>query len=288
MPVGAQPPEVSRDRWQSAVVRACVVVPLAWDATGSVRDRPYRMRTGGRLSTGPEVTARNHARRRHVLGMDILLATLALTLPSPDPGTWPLRPRPEVVHGFELPAKPWLPGHRGVDLAGTPGQPVLAATAGTITYAGPLAGRGVITVAAGPRRTTYEPVVPTVTVGTAVTAGSVIGHLSAAGSHCRPRTCLHWGLVQGRQYLNPLTLIPNRPVRLLPLSTASPPPDAQLLTSPPPRAQLPASPAPGAEPARPSPRAEAATSPTIDRTAVAIVGATAALTTAGGLLIRRH
>ena len=112
-------------------------------------------------------------------GMKLILLTLttaALTLATSPPATasppvrpaWPLQPRPQVVHGFELPPKPWLPGHRGVDLAGTPGQPVLAATAGTITYAGPLAGRGVVTVSTGPRRTTYEPVVPSLAMGTAV------------------------------------------------------------------------------------------------------------------------
>ncbi|MEV5962296.1 M23 family metallopeptidase [Kribbella sp. NPDC051952] len=196
--------------------------------------------------------------------MNALLSALILPLASPDATGWPLQPRPQVVHGFELPAKPWLPGHRGVDLAGTPGQPVLAATAGTITYAGPLAGRGVITIDTGPRRTTYEPVVAAVEVGMAVSAGAVIGHLSAAGSHCRPAACLHWGLVQGRQYLNPLTLVPDRPVRLLPLSTTSP--------APPGHAAAPAGTA----------------SPTHGRTASAIVGAAAALTVAGGLLIRRH
>ncbi|MDX2969920.1 M23 family metallopeptidase [Kribbella solani] len=141
---------------------------------------------------------------------------------------WPLRPRPEVVRGFELPAKPWLPGHRGVDLAGRPGQPVLAATTGTITYAGSLAGRGIITLTTGPRRTTYEPVVPTVTAGTTVTTGTVIGHLSAAASHCPPATCLHWGLLQGKQYLNPLTLTPRRPIRLLPLTDPQPHPPGPL------------------------------------------------------------
>lgn len=154
----------------------------------------------------------------------ILTTLTALALPAltpPADAMWPLDPRPQVVRGFELPAKPWMPGHRGVDLAGSPGQPVRAATAGTITYAGPLAGRGVITVATGSRRTTYEPVVPAVTVGATVTPGTVIGHLSAAGSHCAPATCLHWGLVQGKQYLNPLTLLPNRPVRLLPLTPAT-------------------------------------------------------------------
>jgi murein DD-endopeptidase MepM/ murein hydrolase activator NlpD len=179
------------------------------------------------------------------------------------------------VHGFELPAKPWLPGHRGIDLAGTPGQPVLAATAGTITYAGPLAGRGVVTVSTGPRRTTYEPVVPALAVGAAVTPGTLIGHLSAAGSHCRPATCLHWGLVQGKQYLNPLTLVPNRPVRLLPLG-ADPQHQAAAASAPQPslRTERINSP-PGSSPAG-------------ERTAAAIVGTTAALTLAAGLLIRRR
>jgi len=219
-------------------------------------------------------------------GMKLILLTLttaALTLGTSPPATaappvrpvWPLQPRPQVVHGFELPAKPWLPGHRGVDLAGTPGQPVLAATAGTITYAGPLAGRGVVTVSTGPRRTTYEPVVPALAVGAAVTPGTLIGHLSAAGSHCRPATCLHWGLIRGKQYLNPLTLVPDRPVRLLPLSQDP-------------------SPGAAAAPPEPTPRAERRagaphdTSRAGEGTATAIVGATAALMLAGGLLIRRH
>jgi hypothetical protein len=273
-------------------VRACVVAPFTWDATGSVRDHPRRTRTGHRLSTAPNslsATTRHHGIFQ---GMNlILLAAAALTLaPSPPAqspiaaaprpagqpvAVWPLQPRPQVVRGFELPAKPWLPGHRGVDLSGSPCQPVLAATAGTITYAGPLAGRGVITVATGPRRTTYEPVVPTVTVGTAVTAGSIIGRLSAAGSHCRPTTCLHWGLIQGRQYLNPLSLVPNRPVRLLPLTT-----------DPPPRAAAPP-PEPSPDAARISAPQEGS-SPAGERTATAIVGATAALMLAAGLLIRRH
>ncbi|MFI5697797.1 M23 family metallopeptidase [Kribbella sp. NPDC051586] len=199
------------------------------------------------------------------------LATLTIT-PGPAASDWPLQPRPEVLRGFELPAKPWLPGHRGVDLAGRPGQPVLAATPGTITYAGPLAGRGVITITTGPRRTTYEPVVPAVSVGTTVKTGTVIGRLSAAGSHCLPRTCLHWGLAQANQYLNPLTLVPNRPVRLLPLTnqqtrpaSAPPPP------SPPPRATD-ATPAPPAN---------------NQRTAKLIIAATAALTLTAALLIRR-
>jgi hypothetical protein len=96
---------------------------------------------------------------------------------------------------------------------------VLAATTGTVTFAGTVAGRGVVTITTGAARTTYEPVVPEVSVGTAVQPGTVIGHLSAAASHCPPSTCLHWGYLRGKQYLNPLALIPHPPVRLLPLTT---------------------------------------------------------------------
>lgn len=150
-----------------------------------------------------------------------LMPATAGAAPGEETG-WPLSPRPEVVRGFEAPAKPWLPGHRGVDLAGSPGQAVLSATAGTITYAGPLAGRGVIVVTRGPIRTTYEPVVAALPPGTAVNPGDTIGHLSAAASHCAPATCLHWGLRQSDTYLNPLTLLPTQPVRLLPHTPAEP------------------------------------------------------------------
>lgn len=208
---------------------------------------------------------------------------------APPVAGWPLRPRPEVVRGFELPAKPWLPGHRGVDLAGRPGQPVLAATPGTITYAGPLAGRGVITITYGARRTTYEPVVPDVKVGTTVQTGTVIGRLSAAGSHCLPRACLHWGLLQAKQYLNPLTLLPNRPVRLLPL-TDRPMVDLSSTDLSPAAAHPRA--APTTDPQPTSPR-KAYTAPPADsayrnrRAAKLVMAAAAALTLSAGLILRR-
>jgi murein DD-endopeptidase MepM/ murein hydrolase activator NlpD len=146
--------------------------------------------------------------------------------------TWPLPPppgtaAPVIVHRFEPPAKRWQAGHRGVDLLGTPGQEVLAAGAGVVSYAGVLFGRPVVAVdhtAPGrdTLRTTYEPVDPSVKVGDKVRAGQLIGHLidSAAG-HCAPRTCLHWGLVRGfghaERYLDPSALLERGPVRLLPV-----------------------------------------------------------------------
>lgn len=134
--------------------------------------------------------------------------------------SWPLIPRPEVVRGFEPPPEPWLPGHRGIDLLGHVGQQVRSPLAGTILYAGPLAGRGVVVVSHGKTRTTYEPVLASVHIGERVPVGASLGTLSAVPSHCAPRVCLHWGLVRGSTYLDPLTLITSIPVRLLPLSNS--------------------------------------------------------------------
>lgn len=148
----------------------------------------------------------------------VLLAPSAARAAPPDPvGVWPLAPRPDVVRGFDPPDDPWGAGHRGVDLLGSPGQPVRSALPGTVTWAGVLAGRGVVVVDHGPTRTTYEPVDATVAVGDRVAAGDRIGRLSPVGSHCLPRACLHWGWIEGETYLDPLRLVGLGPVRLLPL-----------------------------------------------------------------------
>ena len=138
---------------------------------------------------------------------------------GPDPvGAWPLEPEPEVVAGFDPPADPYGSGHRGVDLGGATGQQVRSALPGRVSYAGPLAGRGVVVVAHGTTRTTYQPVAATVAVGDIVARGAPIGTLQLPGSHCFPRACLHWGWIQGADtYLDPLRLVGSGPVRLLPL-----------------------------------------------------------------------
>jgi murein DD-endopeptidase MepM/ murein hydrolase activator NlpD len=140
---------------------------------------------------------------------------------SPGPAVWPLSPQPTVVARFDPPDSPWGSGHRGVDLLGQPGQSVRAARAGTVTFTGTLAGRGVVVVSHGATRTTYEPVDPTVTVGSELATGDVLGTLQTGLSHCFPRSCLHWGLLLGEKYLDPLSLLGVAPVRLLPLAPPS-------------------------------------------------------------------
>jgi murein DD-endopeptidase MepM/ murein hydrolase activator NlpD len=139
---------------------------------------------------------------------------------------WPVGVRPAVVRGWEPPATPYGRGHRGVDLAAAAGAPVRAVAAGRVSFAGRVAGRGVVAVQLPgtgdpPLRTTYEPVTASVRAGDEVEAGEAVGTLEPTGSHCAT-TCLHWGLRRADTYLNPLDLLPpwllhRGPSRLLPV-----------------------------------------------------------------------
>ena len=132
---------------------------------------------------------------------------------------WPLTGDAVVTRPFQPPATAWGAGHRGVDLAAQVGEPVVSAGPGRVSYAGLLAGRGVVTVTHdGGLRTTYEPVTAEVVVGQQVTTGTVIGFLATGHASCRPgTTCLHWGLLRGDTYLDPLSLVTQGRLRLLPL-----------------------------------------------------------------------
>ncbi|MCV7279610.1 M23 family metallopeptidase [Mycolicibacterium flavescens] len=135
---------------------------------------------------------------------------------------WPLRPRPQVVRMFDAPRPDWQRGHRGVDLAGAPGQRVYAAGPGTVVFAGRLAGRTLVSVAhPGGLRTSYEPVEATVRVGQRVDAGTTIGALQAGHPGCAASACLHWGAMWGpaanADYVDPLGLLASTPIRLKPL-----------------------------------------------------------------------
>ncbi|MBF6436133.1 M23 family metallopeptidase [Nocardia cyriacigeorgica] len=143
---------------------------------------------------------------------------------------WPLRPRPAVERRFEKPPQNWLPGHRGVDLVGSPGQAVLAAGDGIVVFAGSVAGKPVVSIDhAGGLRTTYEPVTAEVPVGRRVGLGSRIGVLQAGHEGCSAAACLHWGLRRestgrgGREYLDPRGLLHLGPLRLKPVRDASSP-----------------------------------------------------------------
>lgn len=138
--------------------------------------------------------------------------------PAPSGWDWPLSPKPAVARNFDPPAKPWLSGHRGVDLAaGAVNAAVLSPEAGTVSFVGTVVDRPVITIDHGNGlRSSFEPVRSHLAQGTPVGKGEFIGAVEAG--HCGRDPCLHWGVRRGEEYLNPLSFVTDlRPSVLLPL-----------------------------------------------------------------------
>lgn len=149
------------------------------------------------------------------LAAALAIALAVIPAPTSADWCWPTGVPVRVADSYEGPPVPWARGHRGVDLELAVGSAVRSAGAGTVIFAGMLAGRGVVSIQHSTGwRTTYEPVASVVRLGDRVEAGQVIGHL--ASGHC-PAGCLHFGLKTGaKTYANPLSLFGSR-VRLLPL-----------------------------------------------------------------------
>jgi murein DD-endopeptidase MepM/ murein hydrolase activator NlpD len=142
--------------------------------------------------------------------------------PRPD-WDWPLSPKPAVLRAFDPPDKPWMSGHRGVDLgAAHDGVPVTSPASGTVTFVGVVVDRPVITIDhGGGLRSSFEPVESPLTAGAAVAKGEIIGTLQAG--HCGVVDCVHWGVRRADDYVNPLEFVTDlRPSILLPVSRAGP------------------------------------------------------------------
>ncbi|WP_291277842.1 M23 family metallopeptidase [Galactobacter sp.] len=115
-----------------------------------------------------------------------------------------------MVKDFDPPDVRWNAGHRGVDLRAAPGTEVVAPAAGTVSFAGSVAGRPTVAITVGGGwRTTLEPVSTELKKGDRVSAGQVVGTV-ANGGHCSG-SCVHWGLVSGSghgsTYRDPRTLV---------------------------------------------------------------------------------
>jgi len=140
-------------------------------------------------------------------------------LPEPPEGAGWTRPVPgDLVHPFDPPGEEWGAGHRGVDLAAAGGERVRSPAAGTVSFAGRVAGKPVVVVAhADGLRSTFEPVTASLGLGDPVAAGDVVGTLDAGPGHCAPAGCVHWGVLRGDVYLDPLALLGQAPpIVLLP------------------------------------------------------------------------
>ncbi|MFW0784663.1 M23 family metallopeptidase [Gordonia sp. CPCC 206044] len=170
---------------------------------------------------------------RHALGRALvvvaepaLVVALLWALPAVAFGVSPQFRAPldtmTVTRPYDPPQMRWQSGHRGVDLSAPPGRTVRAAGAGTVAFAGSVAGREVVSVRhVGDLITTYEPVRASVRRGEHVDRGDLLGIVAAGHPGCPAAACLHWGARRGRghdaTYLNPMALLGAVRVRLKPV-----------------------------------------------------------------------
>lgn len=126
---------------------------------------------------------------------------------------------PTILDDFDDPGKPWLAGHRGVDLAAAPGTPILAPADATVRFSGMVAGKNVVSLSlGGDLVTTFEPATGVEPVGVAVRRGQVIAHVDGGSDHCADQ-CLHWGLRRGKKtYLDPAAYVSRPRIVLKPTS----------------------------------------------------------------------
>ncbi len=119
---------------------------------------------------------------------------------------------------FDASVTRYSPGHRGVDLAASPGEEIRASAAGRVLFAGMVAGRPTVSVDhGGGLRTTYMPAVAHATMGQRVAQGQVVASVGV-DDHCHS-ACLHWGLTDGVDHFDPLVQLGAPGIRLLPVGT---------------------------------------------------------------------
>ncbi len=117
-----------------------------------------------------------------------------------------------------LPQRPWLAGHRGLDLAARVGEPVTSPSAGVVTFVGFVVDRPVLSIQHdGGLLSSFEPIDSPLSVGDVVARGQMVGTVAEAQHHCVRSECVHWGLRLGGEYVDPLDYLEGfGPVRLLP------------------------------------------------------------------------
>ena len=121
-----------------------------------------------------------------------------------------------VLEDFWAPNGDFSAGHRGVDFAATEGESVMAVADGTIRFAGPVAGRNLLSLQTDSGLVAeVEPVCATVSKGDSVTAGQALGVICSSNhiGHCAI-SCVHLSArnfsqsyARGFAYFNPLLFL---------------------------------------------------------------------------------
>lgn len=152
-----------------------------------------------------------------LLALAVIMAPARADTEASGTWEWPVPPPHTVTRAFEAPPTPYSAGHRGIDIAALPGEPVTAPEAGVVHFAGVVVDRPVLSIAhEGDLISSFEPMEAVVAEGESVEKGQVIGTVSNGG-HCSA-TCLHLGVRLHGQYVSPLLFLGDvPPAVLLPL-----------------------------------------------------------------------
>lgn len=111
-----------------------------------------------------------------------------------------------ITRPFDAPAHAYAAGHRGVEMRSELTSEVTAPDGGTVAFAGPVAGRGVVTIDHGDGFvSTLEPIDPLVAIGQVVEGGDVVGRVSRGGD--TPAGALHFGVRRDGVYIDPMVLL---------------------------------------------------------------------------------
>jgi Peptidase family M23 len=152
-------------------------------------------------------------RRLILTSASALLAFFVLSPPAWAAWVWPLRG--EVITPYSNGNDPYASGqHRGIDIAGETGQPVVAAASGSVRFAGTAGSSGVtvsIRTLDGFDTSYLHLSSASVREGQSVQAGDRIGAVGTSGTRSAERPHLHFGVREAgsrHAYRDPLAFLP--------------------------------------------------------------------------------
>ena len=128
--------------------------------------------------------------------------------PFPAPEIW-AEPVPyfldKQLGNFVAPLSERGPGHRGIDLV-VDDEPLYSPLSGVISFNGLVVDRQVLTIDAGGRQVSFEPICSELEVGEAIVTGELLGRAcpgqESYSQHCDG--CVHLSVRTSRGYVNPL------------------------------------------------------------------------------------
>jgi len=205
---------------------------------------------------------------KHRLLLPVLLAFLAGASPA-HAWTWPASG--PVLQHFSYDGDPYAAGqHRGVDVGGVAGEPVLAPAAGSVTFAGTVPGGGrtvTIRTPDGLAVTLLHLGTIAAVKGASVAEGAQVGTLGSSGTSELAETYVHLGIRQasdGGGYLDPESFLPPRVSAPASGADVEADPEATPSESPAAEQTEPASTHTSPEAQTPAPEPEGGQSPTTD------------------------